>query len=179
MARHLTIAGLIYLSIALQSSEIAGWTTTAGGPFLPALTLIVIALWCEGTAAIIWSSGVGLVLDGLSPERLGVQVALTAMIGLGLQILKSTSRSRGVMAVAAMAFLTTMVWRVLSPMTYAVLASRVVDPVQVLAAALSDAVWTAGVAVILAVTSRWLLGSSSRRETSAAGLSNRWNMLTD
>ncbi len=179
MGRHFTIAGLIYLTIALQSGEIVGWTTVAGHPFLPALALIFIAFWCEGAAAIIWSAGVGLLLDGLSPERLGVQVALTAMIGLSLQMLKSASRSRGVMAIAAMVFLTTTVWRVLSPMTYAVLAGRVVDPVQVLVAALGDAMWTAGVAVMFVTVSRWLLGGSSRRETSVAGRSNRWNMLTD
>jgi rod shape-determining protein MreD len=179
MLRHIGIIGLIYLTVALQSSVVTEEFVAQARPFLPAILLVIIAVWCDGAAAIFWSGCLGIVLDGLSPERLGIQLSLAALLGLGLQLGKSASRSRGLLALTAAVFVVSMVWRVLSPMTCAVLAGRVVDAGAVVSSAARDATSTSVVGFVVICLGRALLASPSRREDAVPGLSNRWGMLTE
>ena len=177
--RQLSILCSIYLSVALQSSAIVGELPTNCRPFLPALTLVAIALWSNGATAILWSACLGLLLDGLSPERLGVQMSLVAVIGWGLQVVKSNSRSRGAISVMATVFVVALLWRAVSPLVYGVLSGRVVDPLTVLAMAVVEASVTAGLAGLLVCGERLLLGRPVGREHSDQSLGSRRNLLTE
>jgi len=174
--RQLSILCSIYLSVALQSSAIVGELPSSCRPFLPALTLVAIALWSEGATAILWSACLGLLLDGLSLERPGVQMSFAAIIGWGLQVVKSNSRSRGVISVMATVFVVALLWRAASPLVYGAMSGRVVAPLTVLAMAVVEASVTSGLAGLLVCGERLLLG---RREHSGQGLGSRWNMLTE
>ena len=180
--RHFGIIGLIYLTAALQSSvmtdELLGASWGTSRPYLPAVALVVIAASCEGTLAIVWSASLGLLLDGLSTERLGMQLSLASLFGLGLQLGKSLTRARGALVLTATVFGLTVMWRAMSPMTCAVLAGRVVDPSTVMSAAMNSAATTAVAGFVLIVLGRAIFGTSSRHKETAPGLSNRWEMLT-
>ena len=158
--RQVFIACSIYLTVALQGSAVVGELPPNCRPFLPALTLVAIGLWSEGATAIVWSASLGLLLDGLSPERLGMQMSLAAAFGWGLQIVKSNSRSRGVVSVMAIVFVVALLWRVASPLVYSALSGRVLDPLVVLAMAVVEASVTAGLAGLLVCGERLLLGGS-------------------
>ena len=139
MLRHIGILAMIYLGVVAQSSLVPTEILGMGRPFLPAILLVVIALACNATASIVWSGLLGLVLDGLSTERLGVQLALAALLGLGLQVMQSLWRSRSLVPLVAMSMILCVAWRTLSPMTHAVLSGRIVDPHLVLTDAVQDA----------------------------------------
>jgi len=159
LLRHLGILILIYLCVIAQTSLVSTEAAGLGRPYLPAAVLVVIAVSCHATS-ILWSGLLGLVLDALSPDRLGLQLAIAAMLGLGLQVLQPMWRSRSRLALVAMVLLTSFAWRALSPMCQAVLAGRVVDPQIVLTNAVQDAVWTGIVAGVFILVGRSLFGSS-------------------
>ena len=126
-----------------------------------------------------WSASLGLLLDGLSPERLGVQMSLAAIIGWGLQVIKSHNRSRGVMSVMSIVFVVVLLWRVASPLVYSALSGRLLDPLTVLALAAVAASVTAGLAGLLVCGGRLLLGGSVVRDHSGRGHGSRWNVLAE
>lgn len=166
MLRHLGILVLIYLGVVAQTSLVLDELSGLGRPFLPAFLVVVIVASCEGTPAILWSALLGLVLDGLSVERLGIQLALASLVAFGLQLLRPLRGSRNLLSLVAMILTACVAWRMLSPMTLAVLNGRVVDPGVVFQAAVRDAVWTAAVGSVLILVTRGLFGSGSRARTS-------------
>ena len=172
--RHLGILALIYLCVVAQSSLGSTEATGLGRPFLPAALLVLIAATCHPTPSILWSGLLGLVLDALSPDRLGLQLAVAAMLGLGLQVLQPMWRSRSRLALVAMILLTSFAWRVLSPMCQAVLAGRVVDPQIVLTNAVQDAVWTGILGGALILVGRSLFGRGTRSRIVVANPRQRW-----
>lgn len=174
MLRHIGILAMIYLGVVAQSSLVPTEILGMGRPFLPAILLVVIALACNATASIVWSGLLGLVLDGLSTERLGVQLALAALLGLGLQVMQSLWRSRSLVPLVAMSMILCVAWRTLSPMTHAVLSGRIVDPHLVLTDAVQDAAWTAAVACLL-LLGRRLFGHRGSAEIIIAKPSPRWS----
>ncbi len=165
---------MIYLGVVVQSSLVPGDLAGMGRPFLPALLLVLIAAGCDATPAILWSGVLGLLLDGLSTERLGVQLALAALLGLGLQLMRPLWSSRSVLSLVAMVMLTGLAWRMLAPMTQAVLAGRVVDPQTVLIDAVQDAAWTTAIAAVVILLGRGLIGHGVRARMMVSNPSPHW-----
>ncbi len=172
--RHLGILVLIYLCVVAQSSLVFAQVAGLGRPFLPAALLVLIAAFCDATPSILWSGLLGLLLDGLSPDRLGLQLALAAVLGFGLQLLQPMWRSRSRLALVAMVLLTSFAWRALSPMCQAVLAGRVVDPHVVLTNAVQDAVWTVVLAGVFILAARGLFSGGSRARFAVPNPRQHW-----
>ena len=171
--RHLGILAMIYLGVVAQCSVVPTETHGLGHPFLPAMMLVLIAATCHPTAAILWAGTLGFVLDGLSTERLGIQLGLAALLALGMQMTHALWRSRRVVPLVAMTMLVCVAWRTLSPMVQAVLAGRVVDPHFIVTNAVQDAAWTALVAGLL-LLGRRLIGLSDS-EVDVATPAGRWS----
>jgi rod shape-determining protein MreD len=169
---------MIYVGVVAQSSLVPAELAGMGRPFLPALLLVLIAVRCDATASILWSGLLGFVLDGLSTERLGVQLALAAMLGLGLQLMRSMWKSRRLVNLVATVMVTCLAWRTLGPMTQAVLAGRTVDPYVVLMDAVQDAAWTAAIAAVLLLLGRGLAGQSARARMMVANPNADWGTAT-
>jgi rod shape-determining protein MreD len=161
--RQVFIACSIYLTIALQSSAVWGELPQNCRPYLPALTLVAVGLGSEGATAIVWSACLGLLLDGLSLERLGVQMSLAAGIGWGLQVVKANSRPRAAISVTAIVIVVALLWRVASALVHSILSGRVVDPLAVLAMAVIEASVTAGFAGLFVCGAVLLLRGSIAR----------------
>jgi len=177
--RQLFIASSIYLTVALQTSAIVGELPSNCRPLFPAMMLVAICFWSKGAAAIAWSALLGLLLDGLSPERLGVQLSLAAAIGWFLQAFPAISRSRGIASVMVAVFAAALLWRAISPLVYSAMSGRIIDPLAVLTLAVVEASITVGVTGLLAGGERLLLGGSADSRPSNERLDSRWNMLTE
>ena len=162
VVRSFSIFCSIYLAVAVQSSVIVSEWPAGCRPFLPALVLVAIAFWSNGAAAVAWSASVGLLLDGLSLERLGVQLAWATLLGCGLQVAIANVRSSGPITWVGMVFAVAMVWRVVLPLGLGFLDGRSVDAAGVLAIAIVEAAATAGLAAAIVCGDRWVLGSSRR-----------------
>ena len=175
--RHIGILVLIYLGVVAQSSLVPEQLAGMGRPFLPAILLVLIAAWCEATPAILWSGVLGFVLDGLSTERLGVQLALAAMLALGMQLLRSMWSSRNRVSLLAMVLVTGFAWRTLAPMTHAVLTGHVVDPHVVLIDAARDTAATTAIAGVLILLGRGLTGRGFLNRTAITSSTPRWGTV--
>jgi rod shape-determining protein MreD len=148
----------IYVGVVAHCSLVPTEVAGMGRPFLPALILVVIVAASEPTLSILLAGLLGLMLDGLSTERLGVHLALAAMLALGLQLLQSMWRSRSALGLIAMTIVTCLVWRLLGPLAQAMLSDRKVDPHSLLTFAVQDSAWTAAVATVLILLARGLVG---------------------
>ena len=162
MVRSLSIVCSIYLAVAVQSSAIVSEWPVRCQPFLPALVLVAIAFWSKGAAAIAWSASVGLLLDGLSLERLGVQMTLATLAGCGLQVACANRRSSDPVTWVGMVFAVAFVWRVVLPLVLGSLDGRSVVFAGVFAVAIVEAAATVGLAVLILCADRLVLGGSRR-----------------
>lgn len=149
---------MIYAGVIAQTSLVSA--DLPGRPFLPAILLVLIAACSEPTPAILWSGLLGLILDGLSMERLGVQLAMASLLALGLQMFRPLWNSRSLLALVAMIVITCMAWRMLSPMTLAILGGRAVNPNQIFRDAVQVTCWTLLAGGILVLIGRGMFGNS-------------------
>lgn len=151
----------MYLGVVAQCSLVPQ-ATAVGRPFLPAFVLVMIVVSCESNLSLVWAAILGLVLDGLSTERLGVQLGLAALLAFGLQLMRPVWQSRSLLSLVSMVLLTSVAWRVLAPTVQAALVDRAVDPHVLLTDAVQDAAWTAGVSALLILLVRGLVGYRTR-----------------
>ena len=173
MLRHIGILILIYLGLVAQCSLVPQ-ATIVGRPFLPAFILVVIVAACEPNLSLLWAALLGLALDGLSTERLGLQVAIAAMLAFGLQLMRPIWQSRSLLSLVSMVLLTSVTWRLLVPTMQAALADRAVDPHVLLTDAVQDAAWTAGVSAALILLVRGLFGQRARPAFAVSRPATRW-----
>jgi rod shape-determining protein MreD len=166
LLRHAGILCLLYLAVVVQTSVVTD-LPPMGRPFLPALMLMVMAAWCHPVVSILWAGFMGFVLDGISTERLGIQLGLAAILALGLQLLRPIWRRRGPVSMTVCTLVVALFWRALSPMTCAVLSGRVVDPHVTLNSALRDGAATAVVALVVFVAGRALIRGGGQAEIEA------------
>lgn len=161
MFRHVGILILVYLGVVAQCSLVPQ-ATVVGRPFLPAFVLVIVVVSCESNLSLVWAAILGLVLDGLSTERLGIQLGLAALLAFGLQLMRPVWQSRSLLSLVSMVLLATVAWRVLAPTVQAAIADRAVDPHVLLTDAVQDAAWTAAVSAILILLVRGLFGHRTR-----------------
>lgn len=157
MLKVFGILAMTYLGLVAQSSLVPGGSTNLGGPFFPALLLVMIAACCGGASSVLWSGLVGLLLDGMSNDKMGVQLILAVVLALMLQWTRSMWGSQSLVALVAMVMVVCLSWRALSPMTLAVLSGRVVDPQVILTDAIQDATWSGTIAAALILVGRGLM----------------------
>jgi rod shape-determining protein MreD len=160
MLKLIGILAMIYVGVVAQSSLIHDVATEFGGPFVPAMLLVLIAAALEGTPAVMASALLGLILDGASTERLGLQMTFATVFGFALQALRPVWGSRSIVALVSMAMLATVCWRIAAPVTQSLLAGRTIDPHSTLTSAVQDSAWTAVVAGVLILVWRGLTRTS-------------------
>ena len=170
--RQPAILCAIYLSIALQSSTLMTELPLQYRPFLPAIALVMIGIWVEGSLAILWSGCLGLLLDGMSSERMGLQLSLCALLACGLQLTHPRRRCVNVVSAMVIVFVLAFIWRTGSPLLIASLDGNRVDVLTVVVASVVEASVTAGFAGgLLLVT--WLIPGRPDGERLGDGSRNR------
>ena len=174
MLRFVGALVTIYVGVVAHCSVVPTEVAGMGRPFLPALILVVIAAACDASLSILLAGLLGLILDGLSTERLGVHLALAAMLALALQLLQPMWRSRSALGLIAMTIVICLAWRMLAPMALAMLSERKVDPHALLTFAIQDAAWTAAVATVLILLARGMVGQKSQVRVANERSTSKW-----
>lgn len=174
--RHIGILVMIYAGLVVQTSLGPEHPGLPGRLFLPAAILLVIVASCESTAAILWSAVLGLSLDGLSLDRLGIQMTLAMLLALGLQWMRPLWNSRSLLALVSMTLIVALEWRSLSPMINATLTGRAVDANLIFNGAVQDAVITAVIGGVIVLVARgvFVRGPALKRSAARSVPVNTW-----
>jgi len=178
MGRHLLTAGLIYLSLASQSSLAGELSLSHSQPWFPGIMLVFCVMLHPGSAGLMWGALLGLGVDCLSNERLGVQVILVTIVGLMLRSCTREGATFGSLRTGVLIFLATLCWKGLSATTLGLLENQKFHSGWWLKAC-KDGVYSA-----LLVTSVLLFmnllknGIKRRDQTCRTVLTNQWSMLS-
>ena len=176
MFRFVGVLATIYVGVVAHCSLVPDAVAGYGRPFLPALVLVVIVAGCEPSLSILLAGLLGLILDGLSTERLGLHLALAAMLALALQLLHPMWKSRSVLGLLAMTIVTCLAWRMLGTTAQALLADRKVDPHLLMTAAIQDAAWTAAIATVLILITHGLIGPGADSRMTVDRSKSAWGV---
>lgn len=179
MTRFAVTAALVSLALVLQSTiaPILGWEQMR--PWFPGMVLVASVFLNQGTAGILWAALLGLGIDSLSSERVGVQLAIATVIASLLAAALEETPSRGTMIYSIFVIVSTFLWRSLNVLTQAWLVGELVDPMRVLILASGDASYTTAIVLFLTTAYRLVRRVIHRQESrSTFSLNNQWSMLT-
>ena len=183
MGRHLLTAGLIYLSLALQSSLAGELLLSHSQPWFPGIMLVVCVILHPGSAGLMWGALLGLGVDCLSGERLGVQVILVTIVGL---MLRSCTREGatfgslrfGSLRTGTLIFLATLCWKGLSATMLGLQENQPFCSDWWLAGC-KDGVYSGVLVTSVLLFMNFLKNGIKRRDqTRRTVLTNQWSMLS-
>ena len=178
MINHLATAGLIYLSLVLQSCVASDLAIDAFRPWFQGIVLAVCVVIHDDVAGVVWAGILGLIVDGLGAERLGVNLVVTTFTAVGLLMTRQDTRSNGTVLLVFFVFAGTSIWRLASMTTHATLSGRDLNLHEYLTVALGDGLYSTVMTFVVALLIRLVWQASDRRETSTSiALKNRWTML--
>jgi len=178
MLRHLAIASLIYVALVLQPGLPVELSMAGARPWIPGMALVLCLMLAEGSASLIWVSILGLGVDCLSGERLGVHIVVATAVAAGLQVFQSSSRFVRPAAVSIAVLTGTFFWKFAVTALHALLAHRTLDWPSVATAASGDAVYTAVLVLLVLIVSRAAWASIFPERLAQFSILNRWSRLT-
>ena len=179
MMRHLATVCLIYISLVLQSCVASHLAFHSFRPWFPGIGLAIVVLLHTDVAGLIWAGILGLVVDGLSAERLGVHLVVSTFVAMGLLMTRHDVHSNRTVLLVVFVFAGSMFWRIVSMTTHAMLVGRDADLTGLLTIAVADGLYTSVLTVGIALLICLFQKLFGRRETpKSIMLSNRWAMLT-
>lgn len=178
MLRHLAIGSLIYLALAIQPGLPVELSVAGSRPWIPGIVLVLCLVMAEGSEALIWSSLLGLGVDCLSGERLGVHVVVTTVVATGLLAFKSSSRFSGPIAASMAVLGAIFLWKLTATGLRAVLGQRAIDWPHLAMASFGDAVYSALLVFLVQMASRAVWASLFPERLVQFSILNRWSRLT-
>ena len=177
--RHMTTACLIYLSLVLQTSLASELTFFEFRPWFPGVALAACVLLHNTTSSVIWASVLGLAIDGLSAERLGLHAILATFVASGLLMARQEIRSFQTMLTGLFVFAGTVVWKSLSAVVLGLIGNQPMAIHESLISGFESAAYTSLIAVSLQlVVSLGQRVLRKRRDSVLPILTNQWSMLT-
>lgn len=177
IARQLIVAGLIYLALVLQTTVIGDFPDIAFRPWLPGLILVVCIRFSDDAAGLVWSAILGLGVDCLSTERLGIQLTIAVLIAVGTQQMLTDKPSMGIVTTGFLVFAATLIWRGIACVTQGILVRQPIELFDVTLSACGSGCATAGLAIALMVLGRIVLTGTRSRPTQSPSRNNRWSMF--
>ena len=179
MLNHLVTACLIYLSLVLQSYLASDLAIDSFRPWFPGIILAIGILLHTEVAGLVWAGILGLALDGLSAERLGVHLVISTVVAMALMMTRHDIHSNRSVLLGVFVFAGSLLWRFVSMTTFAMLAGRDADIQASLTIALGDGIYTTVLTTAASLLFGILQTAFGRRDTATSiRLSNRWTMLT-
>ena len=179
IARHLVTVCLIYASMVLQSSVSNDVAFGSFRPWLPGVALVACVVMHNRVAGLVWASLLGLGVDSVSADRLGVHVVLVTLVAIGLSMMQQEGRSHGAVYTGVLVLAATSLWRSLSAAIQGILADQRFDFPRVLISAFGDGVYTAVLTIVVLLFVRLLTNAiRPQKSSSTIPLTNRWSMLT-
>ena len=177
MTRHLIIACAIYLALVLQPSLPADGALTTFRPWLPAIALVVCVQMARETASLAWAGVLGLGVDSLSGDRLGIHVVVATLVATGMIAMKSDRRSRSVLQIGILTFGGTFLWLSLVTTIHQLLDHRTLALAETLVFSAKNGLSTAGLSLAALLLVRLILNAFRQQRTASVTLGNRWSML--
>ena len=177
--RQIATASLIYCSLVLQSTSASAIAVYQLRPWFPAMVLVACVSLHKGALGIWWAGVLGLAIDGISGERLGVHLVIATFIASLLSSALQETPSSGALLYGIFVIVATFLWRSSNAITQAWLTGQVIDPLQTMILASGDATYTAGLILILMMSGKLLhIGIVRSEPRSTFSLNNQWTMLT-
>ena len=178
MMNHLATACLIYISLVLQSCVASDLEFQSFRPWFPGIVLAVCVVIHDDVAGVVWAGILGLAVDGLAAERLGVHLVVTTLTAVSLLMTRQETRSNLTVLLGGFVFAGTSIWKLASMTTHAILAGRDMNFQEYLTFAFGDGLYSTMMTVAVALFIRMVSQALGRRETSTSiALKNRWAML--
>lgn len=179
IVRQMATACLIYLSLVMQSSLAVELAVYEIKPWFPGIALAACVLLLDGPASVIWAALLGLAVDGLSAERLGLHAIMVTFVATGLLMVRKEIRSMKTMLSGCFVFAGTYAWRGLSVITMGLIGRQPISIHEILILEFGSGVYTALIAtsllLVVALTKR---GVQKGSEPPLPVLTNQWSMLT-
>ncbi len=175
---HLATACLIYLSLVLQSCLAGELAFHSFRPWFPGIVLAIGVLLHKEIAGLVWSGIIGLAVDCLSGERLGVHLVISTFVAMGLMVSRHDIQSNRPVSLCVLVFVGSFLWRFVSMATHAVLAGRGAVFHDSLTIAFGDSIYSTVLTAAVVLLFCLSLKAFGRRETATSiTFSNRWTML--
>ena len=178
MTRHLAVACLIYLALAVQPSLGSGLVFPLFRPWLPGIAVVVCVMLTDGAMSFVWPGVLGLAIDSLSGDRLGVHVIAATIVAIAIKTLQPNGWSRSIVVIGAFTLFGTFLWRSMAAMSHSYQYRYAIDLTRCLVPALIEGFSTTALLVGILLTCRLLMNAIRPRQTSSMSLTNRWSMLT-
>ena len=179
ITRHLATACLVYLSVVMQSTIASDLTAFGAKPWFPGMALVACLLLHEGVAFLVWSALLGFFVDGLSPERFGLNIVIATFVAMGLLMAKQEIRSFGAILTGIFVLGGTIGWRIASAVTSGLLSDDPRNIGPLLTTDIEMGVYSAmlvfGMFLLLKMLKAMFIGSGRSSQTV---LTNEWMMLT-
>ena len=177
--RHLSSFCLIYVAMVLQSCVANDCAIHSFRPWFPGIALASCVLMHHEVAGVVWAAILGLAVDGLAAEPLGVHLVVTTSVAMGLTMTRQDIRSSSTVLFGVFVLIGTFIWRFASMTTHAILSRRNLNFEDYLTTSCGDGVYSATLAVGVAMLFFVFQRALGRQETSnSIALNNRWAMLT-
>lgn len=178
MLRHLTMATVIYVALVMQPSLPPELSVAGSRPWIPGIALVICLVLAEGSTSLIGASVLGLGVDCLSGERLGVHVMVATAVAAGVLAMKSSARFAGPVAVSTAVLAGTFAWKTTATVLYTLLGRRPIDWPNTARASLNDAIYSAIVVLFILITGRAIWASIFPERLVQFSILNRWSRLT-
>lgn len=179
IARHMATACLIYLSLVLQSSVAAILVLYGFKPWFPGIALAACVLLHNGSTSVVWAALLGLAVDGLSAERLGLHAIMVTFSAMALLIARQEIQSMETTLTGLFVLAATFAWRGLSAIALGLLNNQSMAWYGLLISEFGSGVYTASIAMgLLGLVDLTKRGMRRRRDSTLPVLTNQWSMLT-
>ncbi|WP_010582955.1 hypothetical protein [Schlesneria paludicola] len=178
MSRTLLLLCAVYCVLVLQSNLISAPLDLSMPVWLPGLALVGCEAIANPTAAVLCAAVMGLGVDGLDQNQLGIHTVLTTLIAAVLVTINRHRSRYGVVWFAMTVFISTFCWRAGSTLIHEYLDRRSYDlnPTVVTPATEAAATAFVGAFLILVVSLPQTFRKTARPKS--VSLTNRWTMLT-
>ncbi len=179
IARHVAIAAAVYGAVVVQTNPILNSVLRPMNPWLPGIVLATCLLRCDRLTCLTWSAILGLAIDCLTTERLGIDFTIAVLItGIGLVCFRD-DRPEGFLPKGLAVFCVTLIWQICRSLVHGLGRHPSLDVGELVLASGGVALVTTLLASIpLQIHQILRYANRSRTPASALSLNNRWTMLT-
>ena len=178
MVRHLTIACSIYASLVIQASWNPDLILTPFRLWLPGFAFLVCLACTRGIVCLIWSAILGLGVDCLAGDRMGVNVVIVTLLTTGLLFIRSDDRQPTMILHGVLAFVAIVLWRGSALFVRSLLDHQPYEFRTAFTLACSNGLSAAVIVIAVIFLHRLLKNAFSPRQAATISLTNRWSMLT-
>lgn len=177
MSRTLLMLCGVYCILVLQSNLISAPLDLSMPVWLPGLALVGCVMVGGPTSAVLCAAAMGLTVDGLDQNQLGIHTVLTTLIATLLVTINGQHHRCGAIEFAITVFASTFCWRAGSTLIHEYLDRRPYDLNPTVVTPATEAIATAVVAAVLVLIIRVPLNFRKPSRPQSVALTNRWSML--